>query len=244
MLELCWGKWHMVLYYINNTCLLDFIMKFYYLLSYHMRAVKHIQTVSWYGTTYIYVLCFHSIYQDYYAMNFVVSSDVRVHIVWCRILIWWNIFLTSWYIDSWVIWALHEIVRCLVCWFLFDNVLCNRDDNTGDIDITLRLAFYSSVISSNHCFVYLLTAFIGRTRLPCLEAEEKDQKTKKKIYLMYKSNGQKHNYILTFRNWHDFCWKTLCFHTATYQSFLSFCDWDRRERSIPSGQFWQIEWSE
>ena len=33
----------------------------------------------------------------------------------------------------------------------------------------------------------------------CLEAEKQKTK-KKKIYLMYKSSGQKHNYILTFRN--------------------------------------------
>ena len=38
--------------------------------------------------------------------------------------------------------------------------------------------------------------------------------------------------------------KSMCFHTATYRSFLSFCDRDGRQRSIPSGPFWQIEWRE
>ena len=38
--------------------------------------------------------------------------------------------------------------------------------------------------------------------------------------------------------------KALCFHPATYWSFLSFCDRDGRQRSIPSGPFWQIEWRE
>ena len=42
--------------------------------------------------------------------------------------------------------------------------------------------------------------FIGRTRLSFLEAEEEEQKSKKKMYLIYKSNGQKYNYILTFIN--------------------------------------------
>ena len=38
----------------------------------------------------------------------------------------------------------------------------------------------------------------------------------------------------------------MCFYTATYryQSFLSFCDRDGRQRSIPSDPFCQIEWRE
>ena len=38
--------------------------------------------------------------------------------------------------------------------------------------------------------------------------------------------------------------KSMCFRTATYRSFLSFCVWDGRPRSMPSDPFWQIEWRE
>ena len=39
---------------------------------------------------------------------------------------------------------------------------------------------------------------------------------------MYKSSGQKHNYILTLEI-DLISLKSMCFHTATYRSFLS-CD--------------------
>ena len=38
--------------------------------------------------------------------------------------------------------------------------------------------------------------------------------------------------------------KSMCFHTATYRSFLSFCVRDGRQRIIPSDPFWQLEWRE
>ena len=59
----------------------------------------------------------------------------------------------------------------------------------------------------------------------------------------YKSSGQKQKYILSL----TLTWvlpKSMCFHTATYRSFLSFCDRDGRQRSILSGPYWQIEWRE
>ena len=59
----------------------------------------------------------------------------------------------------------------------------------------------------------------------------------------YKSSGQKQKYILPLTlTWVSL--KSMWFHTATYRSFLSFCDQDGRQRSIPSGPFWQIEWRE
>ena len=61
--------------------------------------------------------------------------------------------------------------------------------------------------------------------------------------LMYKSSRKKQKYLLTLSlTWVSL--KSMCFHTATYRSFLSFCDRDGRQRSIPSGPFWQIEWRE
>ena len=70
---------------------------------------------------------------------------------------------------------------------------------------------------------------IGLARLP-------QQKT-------YKSSGQKHKYILILTlTWVSL--KSMRFHTSTYLSFLSVCDQDGRQRSIPLGPFWQIEWSE
>ena len=59
----------------------------------------------------------------------------------------------------------------------------------------------------------------------------------------YKSSGQKQKYILTL-TLTGVSLKSMCFHTATYRSFLSFCDRDGRQRSIPSDPFWQIEWRE
>ena len=57
---------------------------------------------------------------------------------------------------------------------------------------------------------------------------------------MYKSSGQKQKYLLTLTlTWVSL--KSMCFHTATYRSFLSFCDRDGRQRSIPSDPF---EWRE
>ena len=68
-----------------------------------------------------------------------------------------------------------------------------------------------------------------------------DQKAKQKTY---KSSGQKQKYILTL-TLTEVSLKSMCFHTATYnRSFLSFCDRDGRQRRIPSGLFWQIEWRE
>ena len=60
---------------------------------------------------------------------------------------------------------------------------------------------------------------------------------------MYKSSGQKQKYILPLILI-LVLYKSMCFHTATYRSFLSFCDRDWRQRSIPWGPFWQIEWRE
>ena len=60
---------------------------------------------------------------------------------------------------------------------------------------------------------------------------------------MYKSSGQKQKYILPL-TLTLVSLKSMCFHTATYRSFLSFCDREGRQRSIPSGPFWQIEWRE
>ena len=59
----------------------------------------------------------------------------------------------------------------------------------------------------------------------------------------YKSNGQKQKYILTLTLTRVSI-KSMCFHTATYRSFLSFCVPDGKQSSIPSGPFWQIEWRE
>ena len=59
----------------------------------------------------------------------------------------------------------------------------------------------------------------------------------------YKSSGQKQKNILPLTlTWVSL--KSMCLHTATYRSFLSFCDQDGRQRSIPSSLFWQIEWRE
>ena len=60
---------------------------------------------------------------------------------------------------------------------------------------------------------------------------------------MYKSSGQNQKYIIPL-TLTLVSLKSMCFHTATYRSFLSFCDRDGRQRSIPSGPFWQIEWRE
>ena len=61
---------------------------------------------------------------------------------------------------------------------------------------------------------------------------------------MYKSSGQKQKYILPWLTLTLVSLKSMCCHTATYQSFLSFCDRDGRQRRIPSGPFCQIEWRE
>ena len=42
-----------------------------------------------------------------------------------------------------------------------------------------------------------VSCVIGRTRLPCLEEQAEDHKTKKKMYLVYKLRGQEHDHILT-----------------------------------------------
>ena len=60
---------------------------------------------------------------------------------------------------------------------------------------------------------------------------------------MYKSSGQKQKYILPL-TLALVSLKSMCFHTATYRSFPSFCDRDGRQRSIPSGPFCHIEWRE
>ena len=60
---------------------------------------------------------------------------------------------------------------------------------------------------------------------------------------MYKSSGQNQKYILPL-TLTLISLKSMCFHTATYRSFLSFCDRDGRQRSIPSDPFCQIEWRE
>ena len=87
---------------------------------------------------------------------------------------------------------------------------------------------------SNHKYNQWACSFYD-SRMP-------SKKIRRRI-LMYKSSGQKQKYILTL----TLTWvlpKSMCFHTATYRSFLSFCDRDGRQRSIPSGPFWQIEWRE
>ena len=71
---------------------------------------------------------------------------------------------------------------------------------------------------------------LGMLVLP-QNARMPSEKIRRRI-LKDKSSRKKQKNILTL---------SLCFYTATYRSFLSFCDRDGRQRSIPSGPFWQIE---
>ena len=89
------------------------------------------------------------------------------------------------------------------------------------------------MLSCRVCFILFICQWAAEDLLRRSEGKQK----------MYKSSGQKKKYILPL-TLTVVSHKSMCFHTATYRSFLSFCDRDGRQRSIPSGPFWQIEWRE